>query len=172
MSDNSNIRPMTEGDRKYVLQSYLYDMKESPVFSTKQGEPYPGLINDDYFGYQHKLFVDMILRSAKKGAAYMCCEPGQNHLFRGFLIAEAYENMPIVHFVKVKKGAQNQGVATALLEKFYKDFGFSREEHNMFYTQPSKDLHRKPWVQKWVRSWNGVYFYWYPFLAADPDWDR
>jgi hypothetical protein len=58
------------------------------------------------------------------------------------------------------------------LEKFYKDFGFSREEHNMFYTQPSKDLHRKPWVQKWVRSWNGVYFYWYPFLAADPDWDR
>ena len=163
---------MVHADRKYIIQSYLYDMEESPMFMTKQGHPMPGLIRDDYFGYQHKLIEDFLPRSVKKAAAYMCCEDGANHLYKGYLIAEPYENLPVVHFLKVKKGAQQQGVATALMERFFQDFGYERGVNNVVYTMPTKDIHRKAWLQDWIKRNRGVYLPWFVFLAAEPEWDK
>jgi GNAT superfamily N-acetyltransferase len=172
MSDNSNIRPIAFEDRKYVLQSYLYDTQKSPMFTTARGEPAPGLISDDYFGYQHKLIEDFLPRSVKRNAAYICCEPGGNHLYRGYLIAEPFADLPVVHFLKVKNGAQRQGVATALLNRFYADFGYEKGKQNLVYTHLTHDLHRKKWVQDWARSWSCVYLPWFVFCAAEADWDK
>jgi len=156
MSENSNIRPFAFGDRKYVIQSWLYDYQESPAMQ------FPGLVNDDYFGYEHDNSAMLLERSSKAGAAYMCCEPGQNHLFRGFLIADPFENLPCVHFLKVKKGAQRQGVATALLERFFADFGYTKGQ-NMVYTYGTKDM-KKPWLRQSMKDWSMVYL---PWLIGD-----
>ena len=149
---NSNIRPATFSDRKYILQAWLYDYKESPSMT------YPGLINDDYFGYEHDKIAKILEASTKAGAAYMCCEPGQNHLFRGFLIAQPFENLPTVHFLKIKKGAQRQGCATALMERFYSDFGYTKGQ-NVVYTYGTKDM-RKKYVQDSMKAWSAVYLPW------------
>lgn len=152
MSANDNIRPITFADRKYVIQAWLYDYQESPAMK------FPGLINDDYFGYEHDNIAMLLERSTKAGAAYMCTEPGQNHLFRGFLVADPFENLPCVHFLKVKKGAQNQGVATALLERFYSDFGYTKGQ-NLVYTYGTKDM-RKPWLRDSMKEWSAVFLPW------------
>src|SRR5210317_522533 len=107
------IRQIERADLKYVCQSLLYDYQESPEMAM------PGLINDDYFGYQHKLIDDIIPRASAAGSAYIMNEPGHKHLYKGWLIAEPYDGLPVVHFIKVKKGSMNQGVARALMERFY-----------------------------------------------------
>jgi len=156
MSENSNIRPFTWADRKYVIQAWLYDYQESPAMQ------FPGVVNDDYFGYEHDNIAMLLERSSKAGAAYMLCEPGQNHLFRGFLIADPFENLPCVHFLKVKKGAQKQGVATALLERFFSDFGYTKGQ-NMVYTYGTKDM-KKPWLRRSMKDWSMVFL---PWLVGD-----
>lgn len=151
---NSFIRQMERGaDLKYVCQSWLYDYQHSPEMSM------PGLINDDYFGYQHEMIDYLIHRASKVGSAYIMCEPGHPHLYRGWMVAEPFENLPVVHFIKVKKGAMQQGVATALLERFYADFGFERGQ-NLVYTHSAKDIRRFTWLQKRVKDWSGVYLPW------------
>jgi GNAT superfamily N-acetyltransferase len=162
---NSNIRPITAADRKYVIQSYLYDYKESPAMT------FPGLINDDYFGYQHKLIEDFLPRASRAGSAYIMCEPGQDHLYRGWLIAEPYENLPVVHFLKVKKGAQGQGVATALMEKFYSDFGYAKGI-NCVYTHGTKDMKKRWLADKMTQEWRCVFLPYFATTLADPGWEK
>jgi hypothetical protein len=160
MPRNSEIRPIERADLKYVCQSWLYDYQESPEMDM------PGLINDDYFGYQHKLLDDILPRASRAGSAYIMNEVGQPHLYRGWLVAEPFEGLPVVHFCKVKKGAMNQGVATALLERFFEDFGYTKGQ-NLVYTHSSKDVKRKHWLQgKMKDDWSCVYLPWFKFTLA------
>lgn len=160
-----DIRQIERPDLKYVCQSWLYDYQESPEMAM------PGLINDDYFGYQHKLIDDIIPRASAAGSAYIMNEPGQKHLYRGWMIAEPYDGLPVVHFIKVKKGAMNQGVATALMERFYSDFGYTKE-HNCVYTHSAKDIRRFAWLQKKIKDdYNGVYLPWFKYTLAKPGWE-
>jgi hypothetical protein len=162
---NSEIRQIEKADLKYVCQSWLYDYQESPEMDM------PGLVNDDYFGYQHKLIDDIIPRASKGRTAYICCEPGKKHLYRGWLIAEAYDGLPVVHFIKVKKQAMRQGVATALMARFYEDFGYSKNQ-NCVYTHSSKDIRRHRWLQtKMTRDYNAVYLPWFKYTLAKPGWE-
>lgn len=161
---NSEIRPIEKADLKYVCQSWLYDYRESPEMNM------PGLINDDYFGYQHKLMDDLISRASKAGSAYIMNEPGHPHLYRGWLIAQPYENLPVVHFAKVKKGCMNQGVASALMERFYFDFRYTKGQ-NCVYTHSAKDILRYRWLRESMKDWSCVYLPWFKYTLADPGWE-
>jgi ABC-type uncharacterized transport system substrate-binding protein len=157
---NGDIRQIEKADLKYVCQSWLYDYQESPEMNM------PGLINDDYFGYQHKLIDDILPRASKMGTAYIMNEPGQKHLYKGWLVAEAYAGLPVVHFMKVKKGSMNQGVATDLMERFYQDFGYTKGQ-NLVYTHSAKDVDRFRWLQKKMKDdWSAVYLPWFKFTLA------
>lgn len=159
------IRQIERADLKYVCQSWLYDYQESPEMDM------PGLINDDYFGYQHKLIDDIIPRASKAGSAYIMCEPGQKHLYKGWLIAEPYDGLPVVHFIKVKKHSMNQGVATALMDRFYEDFQYVRGQ-NCVYTHSAKDVRRYRWLQKKMKDdWSAVYLPWFKYTLAKPGWE-
>ena len=99
-------------------------------------------------------------------------EPGHPHLYRGWLVAEPFDNLPVVHFLKVKKGCKREGVATALMERFFKDFNYVRGEHNCVYTHSTKDIKRYPWLQKRVKKeWSGVYLPWFKYTLATPGWE-
>jgi hypothetical protein len=157
---NSEIRQIERADLKYVCQSWLYDFQESPEMDM------PGLINDDYFGYQHKMIDDIIPRASAAGTAYIMNEPGQKHLYRGWMIAEAYDGLPVVHFIKVKKHAMHKGVATALMARFYEDFGYTKDQ-NCVYTHGSKDIRRYRWLQKKMTDdYNVVYLPWFRYTLA------
>lgn len=162
---NSDIRQIKKADLKYVCQSWLYDYQESPEWSM------PGVISEDYFGYQHKLIDDILPRASKAGTAYIMNEPGQPHLYRGWLVAEPYADLPVVHYMKVKKGAKKQGVATALLERFYSDFGYVKGEHNLVYTHSAKDIAKSTYLQKKVREWSGVYLPPFKYTLAASGWE-
>jgi len=148
----SDIRPVTFADRKYILQSWLYDYQESPAMR------FPGLIRDDYFGYEHDKIAKLLEWSTKAGSAYLACEPGKPHLFRGYLIAQPFENLPVVHFLKVKKGSQRQGVSKELMTRFYSDFGYTKGQ-NVVYTYGTKDM-RKPWLADKMKEWSAVFLPW------------
>jgi GNAT superfamily N-acetyltransferase len=158
---NSEIRQIEKPDLKYVCQSWLYDYQKSPEMDM------PGLISDDYFGYQHKLMDGIISRASKAGTAYIMNEPGHPHLYRGWLVAEPYRGLPVVHFIKVKKGAMKQGVATALMNRFYEDFGYAKGQ-NCVYTHSAKDIARYTWLQRRIRKdWSGVYLPWFKYTIAE-----
>ena len=155
-----DIRQIEKADLKYVCQSWLYDYQESPEMKA------PGLINDDYFGYQHKLIDDIIPRASKFRSAYIMNEPGKKHLYKGYLIAEPYADLPVVHFLKVKKGSMRQGVANALLEQFYSDFNYTKGQ-NLVYTHLTKDINRFRWLQdKMTGEWSCVFLPWFKYTLA------
>lgn len=157
----SDIRQIEWADRKYVIQAWLYDYQESPAMK------FPGIINDDYFGYEHDKIAKILAASIKSKAAYMATEPGRPHLFRGFLVGQAFQNLPVVHFLKVKKGSVRTGVATELMERFYSDFGYEKGS-NCVYTYGTKDM-RKPWLQKSMKEWSSVFL---PWMLDELDFDR
>lgn len=162
---NSDIRPIEKADLKYVNQSWLYDYQESPEMRM------PGLINDDYFGYQHKLIDDILPRASKAGSAYIMNEPGHPHLYRGWLVAEPFDGLPVIHFIKVKKGAMRQGVATALVDRFFEDFGYTKGQ-NCVYTHSAKDIVRCKWLrEKMVEDYSAVYLPWFKYTLATPGWE-
>jgi hypothetical protein len=155
----SEIRPVTFADRKYIIQSWLYDYQESPAMK------FPGIINDDYFGYEHDKIAKILTASTQAGAAYLAHEPGKPHLFRGYLIAQPFENLPVVHFLKVKQGSKQQGVATELLHRFYSDFSYEKGQ-NVVYTYGTKDM-RKPWLQRSMKGWSAIFL---PWLLEELEW--
>ena len=159
------IRQIERADLKYVCQSWLYDYQESPEMDQV------GLINDDYFGYQHKLIDDIIPRASKFGSAYIMNEPGQKHLYKGWLIAEPYADLPVVHFIKVKKHSMHQGVATELMERFYSDFDYTKGQ-NCVYTHSAKDVKRYRWLQQKMKDdWSCVYLPWFKYTLAKHGWE-
>jgi hypothetical protein len=88
------------------------------------------------------------------------------------MVAEPYENLPVVHFIKVKKGAMGTGVATSLLERFYSDFGYTKGQ-NLVYTHSAKDISRKRWLrEKMIEEWSCVYLPWFKYTLAEPGWEK
>jgi hypothetical protein len=164
--DLYHIRAVEKPDLKYICQSWLYAYQESPEMSN------PGLVNNDYFGYQHKLIDDIIPRASAAGSAYICHEPGAPHLYRGYLIAEPFDNLPVVHWMQCKKGSWKQGVATALLHRFYDDFGYTKGQ-NLVYTHSSKMARSQGWMQaKMKKEWSCVYLPWFKYTLAEPGWEK
>jgi len=160
------IRPIEKPDLKYVCQSWLYDYQESPEMAM------PGLINDDYFGYQHEMINHLLARASKAGSAYIMHEDGAPHLYRGWMVAEPFDNLPVVHFIKVKKGAMHQGVATELMRQFYEDFGYTKGQ-NCAYTHSSKDIRRFSWLQaKMKKDYSVVYLPWFKHELVQIENDR
>lgn len=163
INPNGAIRQIEKGqDLKYVCQSWLYDYQASPEMNL------PGLVNDDYFFEQHVMINYLLHRASKAGSAYLMHEPGHPHLYRGWMCAEPFKDLPVVHFIKVKKGAMHQGVATALMEQFYKDFGYEKGQ-NCVYTHSAKDIKRRGWLQHSMRDWSSVY---YPWLKYELVWEE
>ena len=159
------IRQAERQDLKYICQSWLYAYQESPEMNM------PGLINDDYFGYQHKLLDDIIPRASKAGSLYICHEEDKPHLFRGYLCAEPFDGLPVVHWLQIKKHSKRKGVATALMQQFYKDFGYVKGQ-NCVYTHSAKDL-RQGWLSKRVKKeYAGCYVPWMKYTLAAPGWER
>lgn len=160
------FRQAERADLKYVCQSWLYSYQESPEMDM------PGLINDDYFGYHHKLLDDILPRASKAGSLYICHEPGLPHMIRGYLVAEPFEGLPVVHWLNVKKGSKRQGVATALMLQFYKDFDYEQGQ-NCVYTHSSKDMKKQTWLSSKAKvDWSCVYLPWFKFTLAKPGWER
>lgn len=149
-----DIRPVVYADRKYILQSWLLDYQDSPAMD------FPGVINDDYFGYEHDNVAQLLTWAMRAGSAYMATEPGRPHLFKGYLIAQPFENLPVVHFLKVKKNSLQSGVATGLVGRFFEDFNYQKGQ-NLVYTYGTKDM-RKKWLREVMEDWSCVYLPWLP----------
>lgn len=123
-------------DLDYITNSWLHAYKISPE------QDMPGLTQRDYFHYTHKKLDDIIPRASKAGSLYMCHEKYDTLKYRGYLVAEAFENFPpIIHWCQVKKAHKRKGVATALLKQFFLDFDI--EPGAVIYTFSSYDIKRK-----------------------------
>jgi GNAT superfamily N-acetyltransferase len=93
--------------------------------------------------------------------------------FRGYLVAEAFENFPpVIHWCQVKKAHKGQGVASALLEQFFLDFNLGTPDA-VIYTFSSYDMKRRPWVRKWFydRKIRLVYLPDMKTTLNRPDWE-
>jgi len=159
-----DIRQATKADIPYITQSWLYTFEESPEMDL------PGLIRDDYFHYQHKIIDQLIPRASKGGSLYVCHVAQQPNMIRGYLCAEAFEAFPVVHWLQVKKKDQKQGVAAALMERFYKDFDI--QPGNLLYTHSCKDLRRFPnLARKAKKRYQIVYHPWLKYTTLPEAWE-
>ena len=127
-------QPYTDVD--YITHSWLHAYKQSPEMNN------PGLTERDYFHYTHKKIDEILPRASAAGSVYMCIDGENENRYRGYLVAEAFEDFPpIIHWLQVKKEHKRQGVATALLKQFFIDFDFVPGA--CVYTFSSDDLKRK-----------------------------
>lgn len=166
-----DIRMATASDREYILKSWMLAYEQAPEMRM------PGLIRDDYFAYTHRLLDELISRSSEKGSMYVCHQPNASYMIRGFLCAEAYTDFPVVHWVHTRKSEKKKGVASALIEQFYKDFEI--QPGNLIYTFSSRDLMGKymdgkyndEFPKRMTKRYNLCYLPWWKFTTATPGWE-
>ena len=168
-----DIRQAVGGDKEYILQSWMYAYENSPEMSM------PGMSRDDYFAYTHRLLDEIIARCSRAGSCYVCHQPNAPHLIRGYLCAEALDAFPVVYWVNVKKQEKKKGVASALMEQFYRDFEITPGK--LVYTFSSKDLRGK-WDKKESRfnddlprkakeRYGIVYHPWWKYTSQAQGWE-
>jgi hypothetical protein len=123
-------------DIDYITHSWLNAYKGSPEMDM------PGRTDRDYYHYTHKKLDEIIPRASAAGSCYMCHDKHDLFNYRGYLVAEAFEDFPpIIHWCQVKKDEKRKGVATALLKQFMLDFDI--EPGAFIYTFSSRDVKRK-----------------------------
>lgn len=123
-------------DLDYITHSWLSAYKMSPEMDM------PGRTDRDYYHYTHKKLNEILPRCSQKGSVYVCHTPDNPDEFRGYLVAEAFEDFPpIIHWCQVKKHHKKQGVATALIKQFFLDFNLKPDA--LVYTFSSWDMKRR-----------------------------
>jgi hypothetical protein len=153
-------------DLKYITNAWLNAYRSSPEMNM------PGRVDKDYYHYTHKKLNQIIPRASKAGSCYMCHVADAPMQFRGFMVAEAFENFPpVIHWLQVKKLDKRQGVATALIEQFFFDFKLNPD--CIIYTFSSQDMkRRKEIVNKFEER--GIRLLYLPDMKTtlnDPDWE-
>jgi hypothetical protein len=127
-------------DIDYITNSWLQAYKIGPAMDM------PGLTDRDYYYYTHKKLDEIIPRCSEAGSLYMCHTKDDLFNYKGYLVAEAFENFPpIIHWCQVKKEHKRHGVATALLKQFMKDFDITPGA--FIYTFSSSDMKKKPAIR-------------------------
>lgn len=160
------IRHATTGDLDYILSSWQLTWEESPEMH------FPGMIRDEYFRMTHLVLDELISRASNKGSLYIACERQAPHLIKGYLCAEAFTQPDIayVHWCQVKKQYWRQGLMTAMLDKFCKDFGVT-DEQNLLYTFGSKHM-KKPGLYRYLNDrYSMVYWPWFKYTSQEPGWE-
>jgi hypothetical protein len=159
-----DIRQANSGDREYILNSWLLAYENSPEMRN------PGIIRDDYFAYTHRLLDELISRASKAGSVYVCHQQDASYSIRGFMCAESFKAFPVVHWISVKKQEKKKGVASALLEQFYKDFDI--KPGNLLYTFSSKDLRKhRDLADKARERYSIVYHPWFKYTSQEGGWE-
>jgi len=153
-------------DLDYIAHSWLNAYKNSPEMSL------PGLTDRDYYHFQHSILNQVIPAASVAGSCYMCHTPDDLFTYRGYLVAEAFEDFPpIIHWLQVKKEHKRQGVATALLRQFITDFDL-QDEPAFIYTHSSTDMKRKYAIREQFRE-AGIrllYIPWFKTPMNRPGW--
>lgn len=153
-------------DIDYITNSWLHAHRMSPEWG------FPGVIEREYFHYTHKKIDQILPRCSEKGSVYMCHEADYPEAYRGYLVAEAFEDFPpVIHWMQVKKTHKRQGVATALLAQFFKDFDLGNPE-SLVYTFSAKDMKKKQVIET-VKEM-GVRLLYLPDLKStlnEPHWE-
>lgn len=154
-------------DIDYITAAWLQAYKQSPE------QDMPGFVAREYYHYTHKKLDQIIPRASAKGSCYMCHENGYPDEFRGFLVAEAFEDFPpVVHWLQVKKAHKRQGVATALLEQFFYDFNLGVPDA-LVYTFSSSDMKRRKQIRERFEE-KGIRLLYMPDMKStlnEPDWE-
>lgn len=147
-------------DIDYITNSWLNAYKRSP------GMDMPGLTDQDYFHFTHKNLNQIIARSSEAGSCYMCHTPEDLFTYRGYLVAEAFEDYhPIIHWCQVKKEHKRQGVATALIRQFIADFDL-QDETAIIYTHGSTDMKRKYAIRQQFKD-AGIRLLYVPWMQSE-----
>ena len=161
-----DIRMAESKDLDYITNSWLLAHRMSPEWAM------PNTVDREYFHYTHKKLDEIIPRCSAKGGIYMCHQPDHPDQYRGYLVAEAFEDFPpIVHWLQVKKKDKRQGVAKALMTQFFMDFELSNTD-TLVYTFSACDM-KKRWLQEAVKR-EGIKLLYIPDLKHtlnEPNWE-
>jgi hypothetical protein len=162
-----DIRPAVRGDLDYILSSWQLTWERSPEMNC------PGMIRDEYFRHAHLILDELISRSSENKALYICHQPGAPNLIRGFLCGEvrSWENVDVayLHWVQVKKKDWRKGVASALIERFRKDF-LIKEDQNMLYTFTNSAV-RNQGIWEAAADLNLVFWPWFKYTSQEYGWE-
>lgn len=161
------IRQAVKADLEYILPSWMQTYEKSPEFDQ------PGVVRDEYFRHTHLILDELLARASQAGSLYVCHEEGAPHIIRGYLCAEVFKkpyHVAYLHWVQVKGKQWGQGVASALIDTFKRDFDI-QENQNILYTFSSKAMTLGK-LSKLARSrHNLLYWPWFKFTSMEPGWE-
>lgn len=126
MSSSVKIRLATEDDMALIVNSWLETYWGSDVGRALNRlgrepalRPYLQIIEygqerpSFYYGLQRKLVTGLLARCG----AIVACDPAAESVLYGWLCGDESEEVPLLHYVCVKEGFQDRGIAGKLLKE-------------------------------------------------------
>ncbi len=121
------IRPANLEDVPFIFSSWLKSYRDAPAVR--------GVPNSIYYARQHDLITAVFAR--KNVRVYIACAPDEPSQIFGYLVGEALDSGPVLHFLYVKHPMRNFGVG-----KYLESHLLSVVPGQLTYTQAGKNHER------------------------------
>lgn len=165
------IRSANKHDVPYITSTWLRDFRSS---RTVRNVP-----NTLYYQYHHKLLEELLPRCSEKGGLLVACDwqenisaslgdPGQRII--GWLCGEPLAIGPMVHYSYVRKTHRGKGIGRKLLNTFYDDHGYRKDEVSLLYTHQAKQLDKASFFDK-LQPLDPVHHLYFLFSSMPDRWD-
>lgn len=116
----STIREYIDADRLFVTMSFLRGFSQGYV-----GEDIRHAHSDAFYKC-HQPVVDRILSRSK--VRLVACDPEHPEILQAYVFADKRaDNVPIIHFINVKKDFRGLGLARELYVRALSDLGFDAQ---------------------------------------------
>lgn len=101
------VRMATDADVSYLMKSWLESYKRESRFASR-------MASDVFFPHHRRLVTDIICRAN----TVMACDAEDTSHLIGFACGERVDDILLMHFIYVKFGFRQFGVAKKLMEAF------------------------------------------------------
>jgi ribosomal protein S18 acetylase RimI-like enzyme len=165
------LRPANKTDVPYITSTWLRTFRDSRVVRN--------IPNTLYYRYHHKILEEVLPRCAEAGGVLVACDwqanvseslgdPGQRII--GYLVGEPLEIGPMVHMCYVRKQHRQAGIGKKLLDTFYSDFHYDKDQVSLLYTHHTKALDRSEFMEK-LAPYDPVHHLYFLFSSLPDRWD-
>jgi len=104
---NFKVRALQENDINFILSTWLRNYKFSSYFAKP-------IKNATFYAWHEQVIKRILSRPTTR--ANVCCSTDDDNLILGYSITEQQGDIPVIHYVYVKKAFRQFGIAKALLD--------------------------------------------------------
>lgn len=111
MTTPVKLREIREADVSFIFNSWLRSFRDSPAVVA--------VPNSIYYGRHHKVISDILESSYSQ--VLVACDPDDDDKLYGYVVAEFFPDVNVIHWVYCKQPWRRKHIGTALVEQILGD---------------------------------------------------